>query len=75
MVNRPRRSPWLGLEAGDPPAANEPAAVPTPAAVGVAEDGIVVGTGVGSEKVRGVQRQHGNFPRNFRQSMTLGGVP
>ena len=48
-------------EAGDPPAANEPAAVPIPAAVGVAEDGIVVGTGVGSEKVQGFNDNTGIF--------------
>ena len=48
-------------EAREPPAANEPAAVPTPAAVGVAEDGIVVGAGVGSEKVQGFNDNTGIF--------------
>jgi alkaline phosphatase len=39
--------------AGDTSPANEPSAVPAPVAIGVAEDGIVVGTGEGSEDLKG----------------------
>ena len=39
--------------AGDTSPANEPSAVPAPVAIGVAEDGIVAGTGEGSEDLKG----------------------
>jgi alkaline phosphatase len=40
-------------EVSDASPANEPSAVPAPVAIGVAEDGIVVGAGVGSEDLQG----------------------